>query len=340
MDINYSIHKIDEIIIHRISRRKYDNPLEELKSIFALFQELLKTNYVKNINDDKVFLWEHDVVENIKKSCKDLEKVLYSYMYGDLMGCYKILGRLFKSTVNKFTKQVQFPTVSIARDSIWFRARNNEAMKSMECRDLFHVPFNKRAYVTTKRYSIPGYPCLYMANSVMCCYKEIGMRNNISVSSFRLKEDIEVYDFTFFPEENKDPKRFWSLLELYPFKIACAILVNEHTENSVFIPEYIIPQFVLHCTIKQKGNKIDGIIYTSTKGYSIDVTESINAMYTNLVIPVKEIKEEGFCCKLQDKFSMTKPRNINVAALMNDDMFDEFEKQEEHNEYLNIKLDQ
>lgn len=338
MDLNYSIHKIDEIVIHKISNREYDNPLEELKRVLACFQQLLKENYVMNTMDEKIFLNKSGVFKNIEKSCKDLEKIFATYMNGDLTECCNVLNRLFKRTANKLTKQVQFPTTSIAKDSIWYRARNNDGMKNMRCCDLFHVPFDKRSYVTTKRYSIPGYPCLYMASSIMCCYKEIGLRSSISVSSFKTRKDFEVYDFTFFPNEDNGPKQFWTFLESYPFKIACAILVKEQNENSVFIPEYIIPQFILHYTIKQKGSKQFGIIYTSTKAYSGNVKESLNEMYTNLVIPVREIKEKGYCDKLNEMFSMTEPRNINVAVLMDNNMFDEIEKQEQTSEFKNQKL--
>ena len=50
---------------------------------------------------------------------------------------------------------------------------------------------------------------------------------------------------------------------------------------------------------------------------------------------IKSIKEKGYCNKLQKLFAMTKPRNIDVMALLNNDMFE----LETVNEFNNINLE-
>lgn len=40
-------------------------------------------------------------------------------------------------------------------------------------RDMFHIPLDKRGIVKTQRYSILGYPCLYLGCSVYACWEEM-----------------------------------------------------------------------------------------------------------------------------------------------------------------------
>jgi len=51
---------------------------------------------------------------------------------------------------------------------------------------MFHIPMNKRESIQSYRYSIPGYPCLYLANQGSLCWFECGMPNSFFISEFRL----------------------------------------------------------------------------------------------------------------------------------------------------------
>ena len=39
--------------------------------------------------------------------------------------------------------------------------------KGVTFKDMFHIPFDKRGIVKTERFSMPGYPCLYLGKSAV-----------------------------------------------------------------------------------------------------------------------------------------------------------------------------
>ena len=97
----------------------------------------------------------------------------------------------------------------------------------------------------------------------------------------------------------------------WPLIASCSIQVNDYTDN--FKPEYIIPQFLLQWARDNK--EIDGIRYSSThiernslKGHS---------GLSNLVLPVKENKEKGFCNELTSTFNTTETISWQLIEFAN-----------------------
>ena len=52
-----------------------------------------------------------------------------------------------------------------------YRMRISKETLSKE--KMFHVPFNMREKVSSARFSIPGFPCLYLGTSLEVCWNEI-----------------------------------------------------------------------------------------------------------------------------------------------------------------------
>ena len=42
-----------------------------------------------------------------------------------------------------------------------------------EIEDIFHIPYNLRAKISSNRYSISGYPSLYLSTSLELCKQEL-----------------------------------------------------------------------------------------------------------------------------------------------------------------------
>src|SRR5262249_34580255 len=66
--------------------------------------------------------------------------------------------------------------------------------KQLQLGDLFHIPFEQRHKVARQRYSHPGVPCLYLGQSLYCCWKEMAEPdlNRIVVSRFRLSPNANL----------------------------------------------------------------------------------------------------------------------------------------------------
>lgn len=82
-------------------------------------------------------------------------------------------------------------------DPVQFRPR--EKVTSLRPQELFHVPFESRRLVGSNRYSIPGHPSLYMANSIYTAYKELNEPefDNLYAAMLRFEQEPLALDRQF-----------------------------------------------------------------------------------------------------------------------------------------------
>jgi hypothetical protein len=71
----------------------------------------------------------------------------------------------------------------------FYRARKPDSTRITDRKDMFHVPFESRENVTTQRFSVPGFPCLYLSNSPYVCWEELRKPpiDKMMVSRFKLE---------------------------------------------------------------------------------------------------------------------------------------------------------
>ena len=152
-----------------------------------------------------------------------------------------------------------------------YKARIGEGVESFKAADMVHIPFNKRGLITTQRFSIAGLPCMYLATSTYCCWKELGMPadNKFNVSYVKL-ENIKLFNLAvnlnFLKDEKIKETNFndYSITSdsflkeyfmLWMLNLACSYTVKEKNRN--FKSEYIVPQLIM---LALKRNDIDGVI--------------------------------------------------------------------------------
>jgi len=181
-------------------------------------------------------------------------------------------------------------------------------------RDLFHIPFEKRQLVASQRYSIPGLPSLYLASSLWIAWEELGRPDlaSLHASRFEGKGNLRVLDFGWSPSlaglstfgHSDGAETFGEFAKgqaiIWPLIAACS-LVRRHP-GTPFVPEYIIPQFLLQWVQREKD--LDGICYFSTKLVAMDRAQ--NRAF-NFVFPVRNKAPKGICGGLQNAFALTPP---------------------------------
>lgn len=183
-------------------------------------------------------------------------------------------------------------------------------LDKFERRDLFHVPFELRHWVSTQRYSISGLPSLYLGGSLWVCWEEMQKPDfhTLQVSRFRYSKAASVLDFGFRPKvvsqlgQGTLFKADWltSYVLCWPLLAACSVRVL-HT-GMPFIPEYIVPQLLLQWLRNESG--LDGLRYFSTK---VEQYSHSPWAAMNYVFPVQEQATAGFCPRLSEKFHLTAP---------------------------------
>lgn len=239
-----------------------------------------------------------NLVEGIKKS-------VVLYYQGHPFDAYDELKKVFdSSSILSALKSKKY-----AGKNHFFRLRENDSNFALPKEELFHIPFDKRERLGTQRYSIPGFPCLYISDSVYVAWEELRRPSLDKIQAIRLMNitpityldlSTDVYLGEGEILRGMDTDELWNYLLAWPMVAACSVKVRD--SKNTFKPEYIIPQFLLQMV--RKEGKLDGIRFSSTH---VKRSSALTGTFYNLAIPVKEDCEKGHCNKIKMMFDMTDP---------------------------------
>ena len=237
-------------------------------------------------------------------------EILENCYKGNFFKAYNILCKsLFSTTilaryiVEPYYNYISFRPSLVKRT--FYRMRDSNDIVD----NCFHVPFECRYNVSTNRYSLPGIPALYLADSKKTADAELGIleKEYRFVSKFTLKRSIHLYDLQVPSQkqiEQYDDCDILRKIILYPLILLCTTR-SSITDNK-FKEEYFISQLFSHLIFDNnnkytQGLKYDGIIYSSTK----------NDKGYNIFIPMKYASQKppqkGYSEMLNDLFNITKP---------------------------------
>lgn len=203
---------------------------------------------------------------------------------------------------------------------------------------VFHTPYNLRSKVSTSRYSIAGYPSLYLGTSLALCCEEIHMnphQNFALASMFKLERTLEYtntnirvielgvkpQDFLELNYANETQERRISqnllsnndirssYLLWYPLIASCSFIRTN--KNDPFAAEYIIPQLLMQWVRNEIGSN-KGDEYDQLVGIRYFSCASVKAsdMGFNYVFPTsgqQKSTELPYCSVLAKAFRLTNP---------------------------------
>ncbi|MCW3788248.1 hypothetical protein [Plebeiibacterium sediminum] len=210
-------------------------------------------------------------------------------------------------------------TTTIEKGTTFYRARSGNGTHFNK-KDLFHIDFKHRNVVSTNRYSIPGFPALYLGDTTYVCWEEfdryrlrdLWFTKVINEEKLNVLQIHRIEDLFVELEHISEDYRVTYLLRYlvtFPLILACTVKVL-NTKGS-FKPEYIIPQLLLEYVSKK--DEIDGVKFPSTK-VNYSRLEGVKAY--NYVFPVREISKDGYCSHLQQKFSLSEPSSLELEEIL------------------------
>lgn len=208
----------------------------------------------------------------------------------------------------------QQPNYCIGTFPLYPRQYRIRITKACDSWGIFHAPFEIRQNVGTSRYSVPGYPTLYLSRSVLTAYREMGPKpyEEVFVSKFEFtaKDHHSEYLVDMMNRPTLDNLGdIYRYLARWPLLMACNMKVS--VPDAVFKQEYILPQMVFQW-VKEKykvgGRPIAGVRYPSTKIEPSD--ESMQSFHANTAIPVREVNLNGYCPVITRMFNWTTPRSF------------------------------
>lgn len=216
----------------------------------------------------------------------------------------------FRNVLSKYEQSLMSYTVRM--NTSFYRMRViKDRRTGIKYEEMFHIPLTLRRIVKTQRYSMPGFPCLYLGMSVYGCWEELHRPIMIDcwVSRLNNTREFQLLDLRY-PSNDLWENQFDKCIYMIPFIIACMIPVKN--ADDIYKPEYIIPQLFIEWVVKTK--KCDGVIYTSChKNNEFDFPED---KHENIAMPVKEpTLQVQFCPQLKSIFRITNPINNEIEQL-------------------------
>lgn len=289
---------MNKIVNYRNIQIKLELLLNERKNTFfqdelsyildELINILEKTDFIC-IDDTKedVGVSTESIIDNIKEDERKILKFVEYYMDGKLGSCFHAFNNWWVKKKNSYSYNDEYNKI------IFYRMRElKKGEKNFEYEDLLHIPFEKRGIIGNQRYSINGFPCLYISTSLYECWEELRRPplHCLYAVAMAFTKKLKILDMRLIRNVSSIGQLKSYMLRL-PLILACSIKVME--DIAIFKPEYIIPQTLLHSI--RRG--LDGILYTSLRRdhsfYDLDFDKCSNN--DNIVLPVKTNKKEGHC---------------------------------------------
>jgi hypothetical protein len=309
------IHPKDFLIPNdQPSKSYFPDFLENLLNSYSTFYD---EKLVQFIDDKLIFEAGNNnvVIDKINKLNKVIIETVKLYYKGKILKASDLLFTELDKLLFDDIKSIS----SINKNTSYYRCRKDEG-RHFKASDLFHIAFQERHIVSTNRYSVPGFPALYLGDTTYVCWEEFNkfrirdlwftrLENQNNLEIFQIQR---IEDFLLELESvNPDLKLTFLLRYLitFPLSLACTIRVK-HTNGS-FKPEYIISQ-MLSEYVSMK-DEIDGIKFPSTK---VNYSSLEKTKAYNYVFPVKNISDFGYCPRLTSLFFTTEPTSLELEELI------------------------
>lgn len=284
---------------------------EELNKFLKKIEELKKANFRF---EDIEHTFE-SILERQIHLVSQINKAIEEFYNGKPSNAYNSLAYGLKNENKNFEELMYRRRLSLF--SNFYRIRLSQENYPLPSIEFFHIPFEKRGMIRTQRFSIPGFPSLYLGTTLYVCWEELNRPNINDFQAVRLMntQDLRVLNLVPPNFENVSVQKCYNYLMLWPLFMTTSVKVNQQRDD--FKPEYIIPQLLLQWVRNQ--HNVDGILYQSTH---IDYESASKGEFYNLVLPVRDIKSNGHCKQLKSKFEMTSPISIQLNEISSGNLID------------------
>lgn len=204
-----------------------------------------------------------------------------------------------------------------------FRIKNPADSKKQKA-ELFHIKKELHNRIGAYRYSVAGYPCLYLASDRELAWFECVMPKQFSFCQMVITEEgenaLQLIDFSHRPIDLLSSITIWILnnrrqgqessneimkiydffikyIITYPLAAACSVKVKDR--GNKYIEEYVFPQLFMSWIRERKD--IDGVRYKSSLNSAL--VQGMGAIY--VALPVKKFREDGLDEHLVSKIGIS-----------------------------------
>ena len=304
------------------------NYISTLSDLYDTYYESVSSLFFHN---DAV----RSVAPQVRNICDSILNAARIYLNGKPSEAFSLFNDLFHSVLmeNQFTlyNTLYNPEDVSINKRVLFRARKVNDNRVYSRNELFHTPFNLRNKVSTTRYSIAGYPSLYLSSSLELCLEELDYEINpgryiCSRYEFVKESAAMIIDLGIKPTDFiinakaitnskryklidkqllTNPKTLRNYYLWYPLILACSFIRINRTDP--FAIEYVIPQLLMQSVRLFVANQVFmGIRYFSCS------SEYSSELGFNYVFPTNFTNGDELYCRLLSKsFFLTEPVFLN-----------------------------
>lgn len=306
---------------------------DDSKSFLHLFAEKMKRfiDDLKDLDELAYKTADKDIfINDVEALVSDLKEILKVYLDGQPAEAYAKFKAMAEG--DPLFQDLNYSRLlRMEGDTPFFRSKKGHGIKfdlpgtangytAVKPTEMFHVPFEKRRSIGTNRYSIPGFPCIYLSDHLQTSWSECMSSHDqpffaICYRNHRPLYLIDLVPLNVIMEQNGGhvPDGLFSSMTpdqallnyvlVYPMICACHSKIEyiEAYDGEVkFKSEYIIPQLLMQW-YRERKLLVDGIRYLSCTAESKFKGATFDKH--NFVIPVDECLENGLCPTLQINFS-------------------------------------
>jgi hypothetical protein len=171
-----------------------------LKDLFNEYLKSLKEDWTAEDTEGNVYLTSQrfkDISKKAEYSCKAINEAIDNYLNGQPSKAYDSL----KTWLDNCQSDIEnFYCKKLTKDyagieTSFYRIRIPDTADIIDNRsDIFHPPFEKKHSISMTRFSISGYPCLHMSQSLYAAWEEMRrpLFNKIYFSRFTLQNSVKV----------------------------------------------------------------------------------------------------------------------------------------------------
>jgi|GEM_PF-1875950 len=279
-------------------------------------------NEIKKLDDNCFLELKKDIIlSKLDFQNNRILKAIDFFLAGELIEYYTLI---YDTYFNSKTELKHIYYKTIPKHSPFYRLRENQPNKYFKYNEMFHIPFEEIRRTGNQRFSLSGFPSLYLGNSTYICWEELSRpsmeKSNFSV--FRNERDVHMFDIT-------PPFEVLNERDLLRFPLGIASSIKFTDSQFPFKSEYLIPQAIFYSLmrfnkldVKENKNihKLDGIMYMSTLVSEELLFSDPNQMF-NYVFPVSNILDDGFCTDLKGLFIISQPKTLNEISLKYPQLF-------------------
>ncbi len=295
---SYQTHDGDIISYCQLFFSQYNEHLDALDDEGLNNANMMMSIFIERVSGNKVIF-------DIKKDVHSVEEMILETLGQCFKGLPSEAVAVFEKRMINNDRHLFNLIPQLSVKSALFRVRKDNEHELKKGRELFHVPFDQRIHCGSYRYSILGYPSLYLAHRLSISKLETDIQDNDTYYSacFKPRRELRFIDLALTKSFDAIWERY-SLIVFYPLIMACGLKVR--SPKASYKPEYALPQVMAQVfRLHDYRDTFDGFSYVSTKVTNPDYMD-INMR--NYVLWIKGAdKEKGYSESLADIFTVSGP---------------------------------